>query len=204
MENQTDRQTSASALLPAGYSIREIAREDFDFIWRDHAPRIFDENSQIFRLMSVFNDEEREKIKTLSARMGDPYQLRLGVYYGDEFAGWAIGDQHSSEAFYMRNSAILPEHRRKGLYSALLRHVVETVTEIGFQKIFSRHSATNNDVIIPKLKAGFVISSLEVSDVFGVLVHLVYYPKEIRRKMQVYRVGDMRPDAEIRGLLKLE
>lgn len=198
-----DQSTSKGVLAP-GYSIREMSKDEFEVVWRDHASKIFDDNSQIFRVMSIFDEGEREKIKILAAKMGEPYQLRLGVFNGDDLVGWAIGDQHTSEAFYMRNSAILPEHRRKGLYSALLQHVVSTVTTVGFQKIYSRHSATNNDVIIPKLKAGFVISSLEVSDVFGVLVHLVYFPKEIRRKMQVYRVGDMRPDDEIRRLLKLK
>ena len=190
-------------MLPEGYSIREMPTDAFEILWRQHAAKIFDDNSQIFRVMSIFDEAERAKIQTLSARMGDLYQLRLGVFHGEEFVGWAIGDQHTSESFYMRNSAILPEHRRRGLYSALVEQVVTTVTAMGFQKIYSRHSATNNDVIIPKLKAGFVISSLEVSDAFGVLVHLVYFPKEIRRRMQIYRVGDMRPDDEIRKLLKL-
>ena len=72
---------------------------------------------------------------------------------------------------------MLPGHRRKGIYTALMHRVIETVVEKGFQKIYSRHSVTNNDVIVPKLKAGFVISSMEISDVFGVLVHLVYFPK---------------------------
>lgn len=103
----------------------------------------------------------------------------------------------------MRNSAILPEHRRKGLYTQLLEETLRRVSADGFQKIYSRHSATNNDVIIPKLKAGFTISSLEVSDVFGVLVHLVYFPKKLRRKIMVYRVGDAKPDDEIKKCLGL-
>lgn len=66
-----------------------------------------------------------------------------------------------------------------------------------------RHSATNNAVIIPKLKAGFVITSMEISDMFGVLVHLTYFPKVLRRKMITYRVGDMKPDEEIKKCLKI-
>jgi L-amino acid N-acyltransferase YncA len=97
----------------------------------------------------------------------------------------------------------LPAHRRKGLYTALLNQTTDQLKEMGFQKIYSRHSATNNDVIIPKLKFGFTITSLEISDIFGVLVHLVYFPKELRRKMMVYRVGDIKPDDEIRKCLDI-
>jgi len=135
--------------------------------------------------------------------MGNPYQLRLGLFYKNEFVGWSAAHQESSETYYMRNSAILPAHRRKGLYSALLKQTIATLTEKGFQRIYSRHSATNNNVIIPKLKVGFTISSLEVTDMFGVLVHLVYFPKDLRRKVMVYRVGDIKPDNEIRTCMKL-
>jgi hypothetical protein len=62
---------------------------------------------------------------------------------------------------------------------------------------------TNNDVIIPKLKAGFLITSFELSDTFGSLVHLTYYPSPLRRKVQVYRAGDLFPDEEIRKALGL-
>ena len=59
---------------------------------------------------------------------------------------------------------------------------------------------TNNAVIIPKLKAGFVISGFEVSDRFGTLVQLSYYFNPLRRKMMDVRVGQRKPDEEIRKL----
>jgi ribosomal protein S18 acetylase RimI-like enzyme len=189
--------------LPPGYEIREMTKEEFQPLWQKHSAPIFHEDGQIFSLWDALSDEEKAKGKQLGENMGKPWQLRLGLFHRDEFVGWACGDQKNFEEYYMRNSAVLPEHRRKGLYQALLQKTVDIVVEKGFQRIYSRHNATNNAVIIPKLKFGFVISSLEVSDIFGVLVHLAYYPKEIRRKMMDYRVGDCKPDAEIRRLLKL-
>jgi L-amino acid N-acyltransferase YncA len=103
----------------------------------------------------------------------------------------------------MCNSAVFPEHRKKGLYTALMKATLEVVTEMGFQRIYSRHTATNNAVIIPKLKAGFHMTHFELSDTFGVLVHLTYYPKDLRRKMLDYRAGQIKPDDEIRKLLKI-
>jgi hypothetical protein len=59
------------------------------------------------------------------------------------------------------------------------------------------------NVIVPKLKAGFVISGFEVSDIFGILIHLTYYFNEIRRKVIDFRVGQLVPDEQIRQLLGL-
>jgi hypothetical protein len=58
-------------------------------------------------------------------------------------------------------------------------------------------------VIIPKLKAGFVITSMELSDVFGLLVHLSYYTNSLRRKVLEFRTGEALPDDEVRRALRL-
>ncbi len=187
--------------LPIGYEIREMPADELEAFSRLRR-EIFEE-SQIFPAPRYLDENEKVKAAELAKLMGDRYRLRLGLYFENTLVGWAVGDQESSETFYMRNSAVLPAHRRKGLYTALMNRVIETVVEKGFQRVYSRHSATNNNVLIPKLKAGFVISSFEISDVFGVLVHLVYFPKNLRRKMMVYRVGDMKPDDEIRECLKI-
>lgn len=189
--------------LPDGYTIREMSHEEFVLLWDKYAESIFDDNSQIFRVQDWLSDQEKESIKTLRSFMGTPFQLRLGVFYNNNFVGWSAGHQESAETYYMRNSAVLPEHRKKGLYTALLNETLQILQSKGFQKIYSRHSSTNNDVIIPKLKAGFKITSLEVSDMFGVLVHLTYFSSELRRKMLVYRVGDIKPDNEIKKCLKI-
>ena len=196
--------TVTATELPSGYEIRALSDEEFDPLWNKHVSKIFDENSQIFRLYRFLSAEEKAKVEALRGSLGKPYTLNLALCYKGDFVGWSAGHQESAETFYMRNSAILPEHRRKGLYTALLSRTVEELKEKGFQKIYSRHNATNNDVIIPKLKYGFTIASLEISDMFGVLVHLVYFPKELRRKMTIYRVGDMKPDDEIRTCLDIE
>jgi predicted N-acetyltransferase YhbS len=156
---------------------------EFEPLWDKHAPSIFDDNSQVFRVFQFLSEQERSQSKELREGMGTFYSLRLGVFFKGEFVGWSAGHQESTETYYMRNSAILPEHRKKGLYTCLLKSSLDFLREKGFQKIYSRHLALNNSVIIPKLKAGFVITSLEVNDVFGVLVHLSYYQNPLRRKM---------------------
>lgn len=188
--------------LPEGYEIRSMTWAEFSPLYNQHAKGIF-ADSQIFRYHQFLSEDEKTKFAELGQNYKGAYELNLALFYKNKFAGWCSGDQHSAEAFYMRNSAILPEHRRKGLYTALLTETLRVLTEKGFQKIYSRHNATNNPVIIPKLKAGFVISTLEVSDMFGTLVHLTYLTNPLRRKMMIYRTGDMMPDAEIKSALGL-
>lgn len=185
------------------YEIREISQDEFLPIWNQHAEKIFDDCSQIFRVFEWLDQQEKEKAKELGKFIAEAYQLRLGVFVDGQCVGWSVGHQESAETYYMRNSAILPEFRRQGLYTSLMHKTISILKEKGFQRIYSRHSATNNAVIIPKLKAGFLITSLEVSDIFGVLVHLTYFPKELRRKIMSYRVGDIKPDEEIKKCLKI-
>ncbi len=111
--------------------------------------------------------------------------------------------QENATTFYMVNSAILKEHRGKGLYRLLVNQCIETLSSKGFQLIYSRHCATNNAVIIPKLKIGFVISKMEIDDRFGILIHLHFYTNSDRRKIMDYRSGQVRPDKTIRNLFKL-
>ena len=79
--------------------------------------------------------------------------------------------------------------------------VLSRVQKLGFQIVFSRHTTTNNSIIIPKLKAGFIITALEVSDRFGTLVHLSYFFNEKRNRIMKFRSGDLKPDHEIKTAL---
>lgn len=175
----------------------------FDPLLQERATKIFDDETLVFRLRDTLSDDERARVKKMDSNMGEPFMLRLGVFRSDEFVGWHLGRQDSASSFYMQNSAILPAHRRKGLYNKLVKRALEVATELGFQSIWSRHNATNNAVIVPKLKHGFVISGMKVLDIFGPLVHLTYLPKKVRRRMMDFRVGQMKPDAEIYRLLEM-
>lgn len=186
-----------------GFELRELTEDAFDLIFQKHAPAFFNDVNQTLVLKEVFDEAEKEKLKLLRQNSGTPYHLRLGIFKDDQLAGWHWGFQETALNYYMCNSAILPEFRGQGLYTELLPLVLKIVTEKGFQEVTSRHSPTNNAIIVPKLKAGFVINSMEVTDIFGVLVCLVYYPHKVRNKVLAYRTGYIRPDEEIKKHLKL-
>jgi ribosomal protein S18 acetylase RimI-like enzyme len=185
------------------YSIREIADKDWKPLAEAHWKAIFGPKPSL-NLGEILSKEEKIKLDALRVSMGHPLVLRYGIFYGDDLVGWHIGDQQSSHNFYMRNSAILPEHRRKGLYTMLLDHVLGDLTTHGFQTITSRHTAVNNSVIIPKLRRGFVITGFELSDVFGALVTLTYHTNADRRRVLAFRAGEEQADADVRRWLGIE
>lgn len=196
--------TQTSTNLPPGYSIKELDPQTFHKLWKENSPRFFDDSQIIFRPYSILNESEQVKAQALQERMEEVYKLRLGLYHNEQFVGWCWGFQESAETFYMCNSAVFPEHRRKGLYTALLKETIHRVRDLGFQKIYSRHTATNNAVIIPKLKAGFNITNLELCDKFGVLVHLTHLPNPIRKEILEFRSGDKKPSRRVSQLLGLD
>ncbi len=185
------------------YSVREMSEEEFMPLFRLHAESVF-AHDHSYDIKEVLTDLEKEKLSELGKDIVIPYKLYLGLFdpKGD-FVGWSWGQQENRSTFYMTNSAVLEKHRRKGLYSALLQKAVQILSNKGFQLIYSRHNATNNAVIIPKLKNGFIISKMEIDDKFGVLIHLHFYTNDNRRKIMDYRSGEMKPDQKIKEIFKI-
>lgn len=185
------------------YRIVELDQEEFFPLVNKYHEEVY-ENTQTFRLTDALNEGEKKSLKNLEGKLQDIVRLNYGLYCGDKFAGWSWGYQMDASRFYMCNSAVLPQFRRQGFYRKLLEKVVDHVSGLGFQEIFSRHHATNNAVLIPKLQYGFIIKGMEMNDLHGILIHLAYFPRETRRKMMDYRTGNIYPDQEIQKLLKLK
>jgi hypothetical protein len=186
------------------YVVREMTAAEFQPLFTQHKDSVF-ENVHSYSAKDLLSETEQNKLKDLEQMMGgSPYHLYLGVFTHDgQFVGWSWGCQESRSIFYMVNSGILKDHRRKGLYAALLEKCVGILSVKGFQMIYSRHTVTNNDVIIPKLKAGFIISKMEIDDRFGALIHLHFYTNQTRRQIMDYRSGQSKPDQKIKDLFKI-
>ncbi|MGJ8606196.1 MAG: GNAT family N-acetyltransferase [Marivita sp.] len=185
------------------FTIREMSKEDFEPLFQRHVHAAF-ASDHSYTLRDALDDTEQEQMRNLDSRLGDALALYLGAFdQDDHFVGWAWGKQEPKAKFCMVNSGVVEGQRRKGIYSALVQSTVETISDRGFQVIYSRHCATNNAVIIPKLKAGFVISKFEIDDSHGVLVHLHYYTNKTRRKVMDYRTGSSAPDDDLKRLFKL-
>ena len=156
--------------------------------------------------MEPIKRKERLSIDNLNRYLKEkPYCVYLGAFDREgKLAGWSWGFQENRTTYYMCNSAVLKKHRRKGIYSALLLKHLDLTIKKGFQIIYSRHCVTNNSIIIPKLKLGFIISSIELNDIFGVLVHLRYYTNHMRRKIMDYRSGQLKPNKDIKKIFQIK
>lgn len=189
--------------MESGYRVIEMSQDELRPLFEKYHSLVFD-GDHSYSKRSHYSQNEIENMNILSEKMGDAYRLHLGAFDKDDnFVGWSWGFQENSSTYYMCNSAVLEDHRCKGIYRELLNVNINILTEMGFQVIYSRHCVTNNSVIIPKLKAGFVISKMELSDTFGVLVHLHYYTNRARRKIMDYRSGQLKPDNEIKEIFKI-
>lgn len=176
-----------------------ISPEEFLPYFREHRAEVFSNNFD-FDADAVMTEAEKLKLKNMPNMNTQRYQLVAKD--GDRIIGWSFGIQRTYDDLYMVNSAVFTEYRRQGIYTELMKRSVDYITQLGFQRIFSRHKMSNNDIIIPKLKFGFVITGFEVGDVFGNLVELSYYTNPRRRELLDIRIGMRRPTDEDLNLIK--
>jgi len=186
--------------LTSDYTYKHLSAEEFAPLFEKYHLTVFPHLSGVSP-ERLYSEAERSALTALQANLSNRYVLRLGIFHGEDFVGWHVGEQVEAGRFYMRNTGILEEHRGRGLYTALLPVILDTVKREGFQVVYSRHQATNNAVIVPKLKAGFVVSGFEVDDRYGTLVQLSYLFNPLRRKLMDVRVGHSTPDDEVKKLL---
>lgn len=172
--------------------IRDLDPREFGEIFSEQRKAMFP-NTFDFQCALALTEAERALEKDLGRLLNTRYTLRWGIEHENQIIGWTFGFQVSSEDFYMCNTALQPDFRGKGLYTALLPKVIERVTTDGFQLISSKHSASNNQVIVPKLRVGFYIAGMEISDRFGTLVRLTYHHNATRREFFKVRTGEVAP-----------
>jgi ribosomal protein S18 acetylase RimI-like enzyme len=158
------------------FEFKFITNTEFWPLFEKYRPILFADNAEI-NISVLYSESENEKSKQLHKLCSNENKifLYLTAWHENKLAGWSYGLQINSEEFYMCNSAVMPEYRRQKLYTEWMNLVVEKAFAEGFKEINSRHIADNNAVLIPKLKAGFVIKGFEINPRFGLLVNLVRY-----------------------------
>ena len=123
----------------------------------------------------------------------DGTSLRIGAFRNGELIGWTYGWCEREHHFYMAHSGVIDAARRQGVYSQLVRLVIEHAQSRGYTSITSRHVTVNNSVIIAKLQLSFRVSGFAYSEVYGPLVHLTYLVGEPRRQFYRARAAPLRP-----------
>lgn len=175
-------------LLKNYYAV-EVDTATFFKEFRKQREKMFN-NTVDFSTYKMYSEAEIAKLNILRVESKEAYRLSYFIMHNNELGGWATGCQADSDEFYMHNTGIFEQHRRKGLYTKMLQLILATVKEKGYQKVISKHATTNNAVIIPKLKAGFLINGMEVNEKFGVLVKLIYYFNKDVEAIARFRSGE--------------
>ena len=119
------------------------------------------------------------------------HALRIGAFRNEVLVGWTYARAEGS-LLHMVNSGVAPANRRQRVYSHLVQLVLGHAKAQGYVSVLSRHAASNNAVVIAKLKLGFFVSGFEYSEVYGPLVRLSYLPGELRRKLYQARSSPLR------------
>lgn len=191
--------------LPKGYEIKEIQTEEFAKLWEKPGKIFFNDSSLFYNSKIVHSKKELNQFKKLRQLFKCETQIRinLALYYKNKFVGWSWGFQEQPTVFYMCNSAIFEQHRRKGLYTCLMKEMLKRATSKGFAKIYSRHIITNNDILIAKLKQGFKITNFELSEAFGTMVHLTYFSARVKNDILDFRSGYKRPNKKMKKIFDL-
>lgn len=189
-------------LLFEDYYYSMIDENEFFRIFLENRKNVFKDNVD-FQVYQLLSELELNKLKDLKVNLANSFNLFIKITKNENIVGWFFGRQSDDETFTMMNTGIIKEYRNKGIYANLLQKVLEILKNEGFQKVESQHNASNNQVIIPKLKAGFIITGLEIEDKVGMKVRLTYYFNEKRQKIIDFRIGNKKLNKDFEQYLNL-
>jgi L-amino acid N-acyltransferase YncA len=179
------------------YSFSEVSHEEFSPFFWENRPKVFGENSML-TFEKTLSAAEKEKQMALAKNMAGRQHFYFFIYKNEEIVGWHFGKQIDHEENYMVNTALFEAHRNKGVYQVFLQEMILFLKDKGYQIITSKHHASNNAVLVPKLKAGFVIKGLNIDLNFGTMVTLQYIVNELGKSIYNYRTGShpLPPDSQ--------
>jgi ribosomal protein S18 acetylase RimI-like enzyme len=146
-------------------------------------------------LADVLAEEATRWSQVFDPESDFPEQLRIGAFVDGQLVGWSYSRREDNQ-LHMINSGVLAEFRGRGIYSDLVKATIAYADAHGFLKIVSRHVPSNNAVMIPKLRLGFIVSAFEYSEVYGPLVHLTYLISLKRRELYQTRSMPIVPSSE--------
>lgn len=181
MDLDAVRQKHFPVRLPNGYSIETSSKPGMEAIIRKQSfELVFPRQEGSFHFSP--SEDRRVEINRLKER----YQVLHHEWFifkdpSGRPVGWHMGEAEDHATFYMRNTGVLPEHQNKGLYRAFVPAFVKYLAELGYERISSQHKATNRRILITKLRQGFNVAGLELTENWGPLVKLVYLVAPDRR-----------------------
>jgi len=153
--------------------------------------------------MVFYTDEEKEISKSINHMPDDENNIYLLIRDNGEIIARSFSFQELRRSLLMAMSFVNTDYRGNGLYKLMMDATVKFARERGYLKITSLHNATNNKIIIPKLKYGFNITGMRIDAGYGTLVELTYFLSELEREAVDFRCGYRRPSTDIKKRMGL-
>lgn len=153
---------------------------------REHFSRVFPRENESGHQCTLLTAPERKLIiAELSEKTGynSLHKEHFLFIKRGEPVGWSTGETMDFMTYYMRNTGIFPEHQNRGLYSIFLQTLTKYLEEIGYERLSSQHSPDNSKMLITKLKAGFMVTGMDLDERWGSLVRLTKLLKNDRSKV---------------------
>lgn len=187
-------------VLPEGYILREV--EDFDeATYRALVRRNLSRGSGMLHLRRAQPPERQARLAALREGLHGPrLELRVGIWRDEELVAWSYCRAESPHTLYMMSSGVEAAHRRRGLYTSLLRHVTSRARGLGFEHLKSSHSASNQPILIAKLREGWLVTGTRMHLGIGLLVLLEKPLYPLLEEVFHVRSGWRPPSSEILSL----
>jgi hypothetical protein len=151
----------------------------------------------------LYSDEEKEKFKTFKPVFNEEAQLYLLAKIDNLIVARSFSEQTSRDTLFMCMSYVKKDYRNNGIYTKLLKETISVAKSIDYTKVTSCHNSSNNKIIIPKLKQGFVMSGMRVNAGYGTLVELSCFLNKTESDMQDFRCGYRKPTDEVKNILSI-
>lgn len=186
------------------FDIKQLPFEEVEAIGlSSEFDELFD-HEFLFKKSKLFSEIEKEMLAKRQTLLKE-YRKETGFGFVAEvngkIVGYSYGYAEDNNGFYVQGSAVLPDYRLNGIYKALCRAIIEEAKKRHYSFVSSEHSATNNAVILPKLKEGFVIVGQKIAYNRGVFVELMYPINEKIKHAVDVRSGFRPPNAGLKSVL---
>jgi GNAT superfamily N-acetyltransferase len=169
--------------LGDGFIAETLERETFNRI-------VFGEGGLMLRVFVPQESESTfpypegrdERMKPLREIFAQTHRERVLFFSpAREPVGWSWGDMLDGMTYFMTSTGILPDYRRRGLYTAFLKGYLSYLYALGYERVTSKHQLNNRAVVIAKLRAGFNILGVDADERWGAQVQLAYFFHDDRR-----------------------
>ena len=183
-------------------TIQRVSSEEF---WDGYKEEVQKEFSDFLhcRTSVLYSDVEKEKLSHLKPEFKEEGHIFLFAKKGSDIVGRSFSEQVSKNELLMCMSYVKSDYRNRGIYTKLLSETISVAKEIGYMKVSSSHNTSNNKIIIPKLKQGFVVSGMKINAGYGTLVELTLFLNETEKDMQDFRCGHRKPTEKIKNILSI-